>query len=311
MRHASVRSLLITAALALVAVAHSTASLASAACLGPVRTCGAGFGPCHCGDTVVVDTRLDGSDPVLRTPCPMNGLFVASGVTLTINGAIRAESGNTCSGIALLEGATDVVVTTGKIVGFQTGIGGEVTKSRFSRLQIAGGSVCLFLAGDDNTIESNAVTGCADSGIDIFGDRNRVSLNRAEDNGRHGITIGGLGNAVARNVALRNRANGFDIFGEEATVDRNQSRYNAHDGFLIAGKGHTVNLNVAEGNSNGIRTPKPPRPETTRNTFTRNRSNYNNFGIVDPELPFDENVYIANRCTGNVVAGSLPPQLCQ
>src|SRR5215475_7841821 len=98
-------------------------------------------------------------------------------------------------------------------------LAGEVTKSQFSRLQIEGGSVCLLLAGGDNAIENNQFTGCRNAAADVFGDRNRVTLNRAEGNGT-GFTISGAGNVVSRNVALRNDGDGFIISGEEATLDR-------------------------------------------------------------------------------------------
>src|SRR5262247_3599635 len=121
MRHLVSRSLLVTAALALISFTHGAVPPALAQCVFvPGSPCGERVGPCRCGDTVVTSTRLDGSDPVLQTPCPMNGLSVASGVRLEVGGTVRAAAGNTCSGIVVLPNATNVVVTTGKIVGFQT-----------------------------------------------------------------------------------------------------------------------------------------------------------------------------------------------
>src|SRR5262245_30684672 len=106
MRRLVSRSLLVTAALALISFAHSAVSPALAQCVfAPGPPCGEGVGPCRCGDTVVKSTKLDRSDPVLQTPCPENGLAVASGVRLEVGGTVRAAAGNTCSGIMVLPNA--------------------------------------------------------------------------------------------------------------------------------------------------------------------------------------------------------------
>ena len=77
MRDLLLRALLITPALALIASAQGAVSPALGACQAPGPACGDGIGvPCSCGDTVVTYTRLSGSDPVLQTPCPFDGLFV-------------------------------------------------------------------------------------------------------------------------------------------------------------------------------------------------------------------------------------------
>src|SRR5262245_32964219 len=106
MRHPSLRALL-TIILTLVCFALG------AGALSPVQAddCGSGVGPCHCGDRVVTNARLGGSDPVLRTVCPCDGLIVASGVTLEIRGTLTGES-DLCSGIVVEGGATGVTVKT-------------------------------------------------------------------------------------------------------------------------------------------------------------------------------------------------------
>src|SRR5262245_22189895 len=109
MRHLVLRFLLITPMLALITLGPGAVSAVLAA------PCGAGGGPCSCGDTVITNTQLSGTDPVLRALCPGVGLDVASHVTLKINGTIRGT-------ILLLADprtgiATEVVVTTGTIDG--------------------------------------------------------------------------------------------------------------------------------------------------------------------------------------------------
>jgi len=311
MRHLVSRSSLITAALALIGFAPGAVSPALAQCLSPGPACGEGIGPCHCGDTVLTSTKLNGSDPVLNAACPRDGLFVTAGVKLTIGGAVRAAAGNACSGIVVLPEATDVTVTTGKIIGFLTGLDafsfeGGVTNSTFSRLQIEGGEVCLFVTGDDNAIESNRVTGCEFRGMDIRGDRNRLSLNRAEDSGL-GFSTLGTGNVVSRNVALRNQGDGFAIAGAEAAVESNQAKHNGLEGFFIEGFGHHATLNIAESNTNGFR-----NTFSSFSVYSRNRSNYNTaLGIIDQGILFNDNVYSANLCTGNGAGNSEPSGLCR
>src|SRR5262249_28324449 len=97
-----------------------------AATVEPARAadCGEGVGACRCGDRVVPNSRLGGSDPVLTTTCPCDGLIVASGVSLQIGGTITGES-DACSGILIEGNATGVAVTDGRITGFGLGVDGD------------------------------------------------------------------------------------------------------------------------------------------------------------------------------------------
>jgi len=199
MRETALRALLIIPVLALILIGPGAAVRAR----GQVGACGDGLGPCRCGDTVVVDTKLDGKDPVLSTPCPCVGLLVISGVTLVIGGTIRGASGNTCSGIVVPPRATDVVVTTGTIVGFETAVEGGniatfgVRRSEFSRLQVVDNNLGISIVGNDNLIERNVSTRSQFFGIGVSGARNVVTLNRTEE-GQHGFDVDGGDNVVSR-----------------------------------------------------------------------------------------------------------------
>lgn len=80
--------------------------LASAACTGGVVP------GCECGDTVISDTTLNSTHPVIfdppDTPCPGDGLIVQAGVKLDLNGRVIAGSG-TGTGV-LIRGNTVTVV---------------------------------------------------------------------------------------------------------------------------------------------------------------------------------------------------------
>jgi len=307
MRETALRALLIIPVLALTIIGPGAAVPAQ----GQVRACGAGFGPCRCGDTVVVDTKLDGTDPVLSTPCPCVGLLVISGVTLVIGGTIRAASGNTCAGIVVPPRATDVVVTTGRIVGFETAVEGGniaifgVRRSEFSRLQVVDNNLGISILGDDNLIARNVSTRSQFVGIGVSGARNVVTLNRTQE-GQHGFDVDGSENVVSRNVALRHQLDGITISGERALVERNRSQDNDGAGFVISQSNHTVSLNIAQGNaSDGFFIP------ASDSRFTRNRSSYNGgFGLDVLGNSLSGNTFTDNLCTGNLLGDSHPPGLC-
>lgn len=247
----------------------------------PAPVCGDTSGPggtnipCRCGDIVTTNTRLNGSDPVLKTKCPCNGLIVAPGVTLHIGGTIMAGTDwNVCteafpSGIVLGPGATNVTITTGRIVGFEIGVRSDfdtgVTHSRIERLQILDSvSWGMRLEGDGNTVESNVVMRTdSKAGIEMIGTGNRVCFNQAEY-GSFGIVIVGDDNTVCRNDALNNTP---------------------FDGIAICGRGNTVSQNRSEWNGG--------------------------FGIFESCGSPPPNIYRSNRCTGNGAGLSFPPGLCR
>lgn len=303
MRHPSSRAL-VTILLTLACFA------VGAGALSPIEAadCGSGVGPCHCGDRVITNARLGGSDPVLRNVCPCDGLIVASGVALEIRGTITGES-DLCSGIVVEGGASGVTVRNGKIIGFGLGVNGDdpagpVSGSRFTDLQIRGGFAGLLITGDANLIESNVVRDAFVAGILLIGDGNTVRLNRVEGSAIFGISAIGDENALSRNVAQRNSGDGIAFSGQNVTVDLNRSAYNGGAGFVVEGTGQTVSRNVATGNAlEGFTV------FAESSTLDHNRSDYNLLvGIDDAGTG---NRYVDNRCTGNAEGASSPPGLCR
>jgi hypothetical protein len=267
--------------------------------------CGDGVGPCRCGDVVVTDTSLAGSDPVLKTRCPCDGLIVAPGVTLVIGGTIEAQAGNQCAGIRFTPGTAGAAVKTGRINGFDIGVdAGGVTGLSISRLLVGNsGTSGILVEGDDNRLESNVVTRSGLFGIDVFGARNEVRLNRTEDAGLSGMTVSGPDSVVSRNLVLRSGFDGLSVFGDRAIVDRNGSRYNGGSGFLLDGLDQGVTLNVSETNGFDGFTVL-----ASDSTFSRNRSKDNGqLGIQDFG---DGNSYAHNLCVNNASGRSDPPGLC-
>jgi hypothetical protein len=233
------RSWLIAAVVVVAALREGAASRAFAA------ACGDGVGPCACGDAVVTSTTLGPADPILKTACPCDGLFVGPGVTLEIIGTIRAEAGNLCSGIRLFE-ADGAAVRTGRIAGFDIGVSVEgVTGARIAKLTISGGSFGIRFEGDDGLVERNIVVGSS-TGLDVVGARNEIRLNRTAKTEFQGMLVAGEENVVSRNLVEESGFDGLTIFGDRATVDRNKARLNAGSGFFVDGQGHTVTVNISE-----------------------------------------------------------------
>jgi hypothetical protein len=302
MRHSSLRAGL-TSILTLALTALGTGAMDRAR----AADCGTGVGPCHCGDRVVADTRLGSSDPVLRGPCPCDGLGVASGVTLELRGTLAAES-DLCFGIRLEDNSSGVVVKNGRITGFGVGVYGDVmggvSSSRFADLQISGGFLGVLLSGDANVVESTVVRDALVAGLLLLGDDNTARLNRVEGAAIFGLGAVGNGNAIARNLVQRNSGDGIALAGEHALVEGNRSTYNGGAGFVLEGAGHTASGNIAASNAlDGFAVG------ASASTFARNRGDFNRlFGIAETGI---DNTYVDNRCTGNDLGPSSPPGLCR
>jgi len=267
MGHRLSRFVLPASVLALITLGLGAVSPAFARCLiVPRGTCGGPSSrPCSCGNRVLPPgATLTGS---LNCPQDVDGLFVGSGVTLDLNGAtIQGLPGNICfsSGIVVDANATDVIVKTGAIQGFEFGVEATrgVTMSQFARLRIDSGFTGILLDGRVNAVANNDIAqniltgGAFDGGIVIRnGVDNTVRLNQASGTDGNGIVLlQGSGNKVLKNV-VRGSGNvsfGFSIVGgERACVRWNQGIGNTNPGISISGFEHTVRNNTFKFNVGG------------------------------------------------------------
>lgn len=173
------------------------------------QTCGNGAGPrgrnlrCECGDTVITSTVLTRRDPVLRKACTGNGLTVAAGITLNLNGGIITGSG---SGVGVRPGA-GATVTNGAVRGFGTGV------------LVQTGNVVLTGVAADSNFGSGVIVSPSLGAAPV------VSFSgpgaSASDNGSTGIVIltGGAleisgDTPQARLPILRNGGFGMEVRGE-------------------------------------------------------------------------------------------------
>jgi hypothetical protein len=290
--------------------------------IGAISGAGPAFGapcggviPCSCGDTVVADrTLVCGVDPVTTTICVGDGLIMdTDNVTLNLNFCtIRGDGVGVDRGV-LIDGANHVVVRSGRITGFFNGVAnfGIIDTPTLTGLNIYGNVNGIILQAGNAVIKNNLVRLNDDVGIAIFGAMgpgpNTVSSNRSEDNGGQGMVVIGDMDAVTGNFSQRNGGDGFEISGNQATVKHNRAKYNDLEGFRVLGLGHWVTLNEAHMNGTDGFTVFAGMSH-----FDRNRSDYNgNFGIFDGTMGAGNNVYTANRCTGNQAGPSAPAGLCQ
>ena len=281
--------------------------------------CGDRIGPCSCGDRVVTNTTLGGSDPVLRTMCPCIGLIVAPGVTLDLGGTLKGsdQSNPLCSGVLIEDGAQDVIVRHGRVMGFFTGVRGEndVTNVSVSGVQALDNTIGILLAGSvigNLAVRGNVVSGNETYGMFVVGaDNIAVQDNRADTN-TLGIFVNSGGNLmVSGNAATGNTIRGIEITGFGGTVELNRADLNGGFGFTIDGANLDVRRNVSSRNG---RDPASPGDGFvvggTGIRFDRNRGFYNReYGIRD-QSSFQDNVYTDNLCGGNTLGDSSPPGLC-
>jgi len=199
-------------------------------------TCGDGYGPggadnpCLCGDTVATDTTLDaGFDPVVGGACPGDGLVVADGVRLDLNGNILAGSdtgtGVTVPGSAELRG--------GAVQGFGTG------------LRVASdAAVAVLVSGV--ALRGNAGDGAL---IDVTSAQGRVLLDALaiEDNAGHGLHVRAApGAANLDDVGDRIGRGDYGVVLQGDTV-QSVVRNNLGDGIHVGDPGQSEDASVMLG----------------------------------------------------------------
>jgi hypothetical protein len=162
-----------------IAIARPTGLVAPAVCGGDV--------PCACGDHVVRDRTLRGSDPITKTVCAADGLIVADGVTLDLGGkTLRGQGAGT--GVRIAAGATHATVQRGAITGSATGVYGEGTTAvRIASVQVLDSRQDgVILTGDGHTVESATVDGNGGIGVAVVGHASHLSSLKVDSNGGRG-----------------------------------------------------------------------------------------------------------------------------
>jgi hypothetical protein len=165
---------------------------------------------CSCGDTVVSNTRLRGTDPVVGAQCSDDGLLVDAasgtpGLVLDLAGQTIKGAGRGC-GIRVLDGGDRGVI----ISGGSTDLPGTVSSFRVG-ISARGKSVV-------SEIENLVVTGCKDDGIVMHTGGGTVEGVIVERNGRDGIRVSGRAQRLDGVLATENGRDGFRISGRDNQV---------------------------------------------------------------------------------------------
>jgi hypothetical protein len=298
------------------------ATLILAVCATPVRAAVCDAAPCDCGDTITTSkTLVSGVDPVVSGEvCPDTGLFVdGSNLTLDVAGQMNGlDDGTAQTGIVVVAGSANVVITTARISGFATAVSAlGVTDSNFTDLLILRTRTAgVDVSGDGNTVQRSEMKGAGAVGVQVVGDNATVFLNRVEKYAS-GIIVVGDGAEIHRNLVYRNGA-GIRVEGTGASLALNSVKYGTGHGIeLIGGGGHALDRNVSSQNAgDGFRVTPGVSGGGTGSVLTRNT------GSADGGVGFRDtttgggtagtgNTYRLNRCSAKVGHKSDPLGLCR
>lgn len=204
--------------------------------------------PCACGDEVVASTVL-GDDPIVRAPCPFDGLLLrsrdgASGLVLDLAGHTLRGDGRGI-GLRVLDGGPGgaSIISRGApaaLDGFDDGIvaRGQDGVALIEDLAIRGSRRDgLRVTGRGFIVRRVAVTGARRDGFALGGTGFEVSATQAEDCGRFGYLVMGdsgvIGGAGNGNTADRSGMAGFNLMGLGHTLAECTARGGRKDGVVL------------------------------------------------------------------------------
>lgn len=216
---------------------------------------------CRCGDTVVSDTRLLATDPVVTDRCPLDGLTIrasslAESIRLDLDGHELRGSG-VGIGIRVAYGGTDGAHLVGSppegygsISGF--GVGLAVTEptalARATRLDLRANSEEGARVTMSGTIFEDVVAhGNTRDGLRIRGTGGRLADVRSFENGENGIRIFS-DNVVVDADGDRNDRTGIIVDGERNDLAGAGATGNGRDGIVVRGSSGTWEISEAKDN---------------------------------------------------------------
>ncbi len=225
---------------------------------------------CRCGDTVISDTRLVVTDPVVSGRCVMDGLTVharaqAESVTLDLAGLTMRGNG-VGIGIRVTYGGADgarIIGGTKESRGLVESFGVGVIAAAYEsianishleardnrheglRLAIAGtvlddvaavgnGRDGVHLRGNGGRLLGVTSNHNAGHGIHVFSHRTIVEA-RTDRNGRSGLVVDGFGNDVSEAAASDNGASGIIVRGRAVPPDGSKTSGNSAGNVRVNG----------------------------------------------------------------------------
>jgi parallel beta-helix repeat protein len=222
--------------------------------------CGDTAGPggtrvaCACGDTMVTDTVLRSTDPVVSTGpgdvCPGAGLrFGAPDLTLDCKGLTLHGTGEQVSGIH--DGAQPGGTIQGcGVVGFFWGIVAHGTGTSVVNSKAVGNyqGINLFRRPSQRA-ERNQVEGNTIGLVVAFeSSASVVTQNRAIGNW-YGIYVDAADNRFSANITDGNFAAGLRVAGTGNVLEGNRGKDNGWHGIVVYDPGNTLRRNVYDTNA--------------------------------------------------------------
>jgi hypothetical protein len=240
-----------------VAVLGSIVMLATPAAWA--ANCGDTAGPggirvaCACGDTIVTDTTLKSTDPVVSTGpgdvCPSHGLLTGMpDLTLDCKGLTLRGSGGVFVGVR--DDYAGTTIQGCVLVAFHWGVLTVGAQSRVLNTKVVGAVHGIYLRGADQHAERNQLEGNT-AGIDVdptFGVGSVITGNRAIGNGT-GIRVLGAGALISGNITDGNATFGIDVvLGTSHVLEANRGKDNGSHGIKVSVSGNTLRRNVYDTN---------------------------------------------------------------
>ena len=195
-------------AVAALALGATISSSVQSAPRPPPGVCGDTSGPnnkdlrCSCGNRVTTNTVLTKQDPV-RRGCSANGLVVADGVLLNLNGIDIAGSD---AGVGITAGAGSTVIG-GAVLGFRTGVAVPSGHATLTGVLIHGNADAGLVVGTPQGAAAEATVGGTGAGMSD-NDGSGIVVNPSAV-----LTITGTAE-TSRLPVLRNGGVGIDVQGE-------------------------------------------------------------------------------------------------
>lgn len=216
---------------------------------------------CRCGDTVISDTTLLPSDPVVTERCTLDGLVVraaarSESIRLDLAG-LSIQGSGVGAGIDVAYGGADGASIVGgpagnrgSIAGFGVGLFNTWREAlaRVDRLEIYDNSaegIRSVIAG--TLFEDIEVRGNGRDGIHLKGTGGRLVAVRSRANGENGIRLF-ASNVAVDAVAEDNARSGIIADGDDNDLSSAEAGGNGRDGIVV--RGLSKNSKVARSEAN-------------------------------------------------------------
>jgi len=194
---------------------------------------------CACGDTLVSDTILSATDPVVSQPCPGDGLLLeapqgSDGLVLDLGGLSLVGTGDG-TGLRVVSGGVGGAVIIG---------GDGDTRATVARFRTG---VAAFGRADLREIRNVDLVANVRDGMRTRSSGMLAKSVTAQRNGRDGLRVYGHDSTLTDVEADENLGSGVRVGGSGAKIQA-RSEGNGGDGAFLSGRGHDLAGSEFSGN---------------------------------------------------------------